>query len=298
MITVFEVAAFGAALCWAVAGLVSRNASQALGAISFNRLRMVQVLFMLVVWSLFSGGFATFEPWHWYPIIASGFIGIFLGDTALFLTMNRLGPRRTAILFSLNAPISAFLGWLVLGEVLTLRETTGILTVFAGVVIAIVFGKRRSQLHQWEHVEGSLMVGAAIGFVAALCQSVGSLIARPVMETGIDPAAASAVRVAVAVFALTLLMQIRHPRLAQKSPITRKLFVTTAFSGFLGMAAGMTLILFALSGGELGIISTLSATSPALMLPLIWAKTGERPAVPAWFGAALVIVGSALIFGW
>ena len=63
------------------------------------------------------------------------------------------------------------------------------------------------------------------------------------------------------------------------------------------MAAGMSLILYALSGGEVWIVTTLSATSPALMLPFIWLKTGERPAGPAWLGAVLAVIGSGLIFG-
>ena len=61
------------------------------------------------------------------------------------------------------------------------------------------------------------------------------------------------------------------------------------------MALGVTLLLFALSGGKVGIVSILSATTPALLLPLLWIRTGERPAAGAWIGAALVVIGSALI---
>lgn len=57
----------------------------------------------------------------------------------------------------------------------------------------------------------------------------------------------------------------------------------------------MTLLLYALSGGKAGIGSTLSATSPVILLPMLWARTGERPAAGAWAGAALVVAGMALI---
>ena len=40
----------------------------------------------------------------------------------------------------------------------------------------------------------------------------------------------------------------------------------------------------------------LSATSPVIILPLIWLRTGQRPARGAWGGALIVIVGMALIF--
>ena len=58
----------------------------------------------------------------------------------------------------------------------------------------------------------------------------------------------------------------------------------------------MTLLLFARSGGSVGIVSTLSATSPVIILPWIWLRTGQRPAAGAWVGAAIVIIGMALIF--
>jgi drug/metabolite transporter (DMT)-like permease len=70
----------------------------------------------------------------------------------------------------------------------------------------------------------------------------------------------------------------------------------TALTGILALAIGMTLLLFALSGGQVGIVSTLSATSPVIILPMLWARTGERPAAGAWAGAGLVVVGMALIF--
>ena len=52
----------------------------------------------------------------------------------------------------------------------------------------------------------------------------------------------------------------------------------------------------ALSGGKVGIVSTLSATSPVMILPMLWLKTGERPAGGAWAGALLVVIGMGLIF--
>ncbi|MCP4024552.1 MAG: EamA family transporter [Desulfobacteraceae bacterium] len=53
---------------------------------------------------------------------------------------------------------------------------------------------------------------------------------------------------------------------------------------------------FGLSKGEAGIITTLAATTPVMMLPLIWLKTGERPALGSWLGAILTVVGSGILF--
>ena len=294
--SIFELAALSAALCWAITGIITAGPAQYLGALAFTRIRMSMVLVMLVAWVAFTGSWRTIGHDAFLPLVASGVVGIFIGDSMLFATMNRMGPRRTSILFSLNAPLAVILGWLVLGERLDVLELLGIALAFVGVTLAIVFGKRKSQLHQWEEIRGPLWMGVALGLGAALAQAGGSLIARPVMESGIDPAASSALRVATSVVCFYLAMLLPGNHLRAKAAMTPGIFAVTAFSGFLAMAVGMTLVLFALSGGQVGIVSTLSATTPALILPLLWLKTGEAPAPAAWAGAALVIAGSALIF--
>jgi drug/metabolite transporter (DMT)-like permease len=292
---IHEIAALGAAFCWALSALLAAGPSQYLGAIAFTRLRLVVVFVILGLYALFTGGWATIGRPDLLPIVASGLTGIFLGDTALFMTMNRLGPRRTNILFAMNAPISAVLGWLILDEVLSLRGILGIAVAGAGVVLAILFGKRRAQLHRWESVKGPLWIGVAFGLTAALGQSLGSLIIRPVMETGIDPVSVSALRAGVAAVALTTLGR-SSPLFRQANPLTWRIAGQATLSGILAMALGMTFVLFALSGGKVGIVATLSATTPALLLPFLWLRTREAPALGAWIGAALVITGSALIF--
>lgn len=292
----YESAALAAAAFWALTGLISTGPSQYLGAIAFNQARMVMVFAGLSLYVALTSGWGSITPELALPILLSGFVGIFLGDTALFLTLNRLGPRRTAILFSMNAPISTLLGWLILGEVLSARATLGIAITLAGVVLAITFGKRKSQLHHWESVKGPLWIGVSLGLLAALFQSVGSLFARPVMEAGADPVAVSSLRVGVAAIGLVLLARLPAQRFGPANRMTLKVAGMIALSGFIGMGLGMTLLLFALSGGEVGIVATLSATTPALQLPLLWWRTTEIPALGAWIGAALVVAGSALIF--
>ncbi|MES0812893.1 DMT family transporter [Roseibium sp. SCPC15] len=292
----YEAAALGAATLWAMTGLLSAAPAQHLGAIAFNCTRMVLVTLMLCVWVMLTTGWSSVGGGHLLPLVLSGFVGIFMGDTALFLTLNRMGPRRTAMLFSLNAPMSAILGWLLLSEELNSMQIFGIALTFLGVLLAIRFGKRKSQLHKWEDIKGPLWIGILLGFAAALSQSVGSLIARPIMEAGVDPVAASSIRVGVAALGLVVLMRLPFSWVKPAGRFTLPVVGIIAVSGFLGMGVGMTLILFALSGGEVGIVATLSATTPAVMLPMMWWRTREFPAPGAWVGAGLVVAGSALLF--
>jgi drug/metabolite transporter (DMT)-like permease len=292
---VHELAALGAATCWALTGIVAARPAAALGALAFNRWRQLFAVVFFAVVVAASGAWRELDSWV-VPLVLSGFFGIFVGDSLLFVTLNRLGPRRTGILFALNAPIAALIAWLALGETLAPRTLAGIAVTVAGVILAILFGKRRGQLHQWEAVRGRLWLGVATGLGAATGQALGSIIARPVMAAGVDPFAASLLRVVVGAACLSLLVRLPVASVRQKAPLDLRLGAQTALVAFLGLGVGMTLLLFALAGGKVGIVSTLSATSPAIILPMIWARTGERPAAGAWAGAALVVAGMALLF--
>ncbi|MFD2441765.1 EamA family transporter [Paracoccus kondratievae] len=119
---VHELAALGAAACWAITGILSQSAAQALGPFGFNRLRQGMVAIMLAVIVIATGrlgGIAFGDLWR---LSLSGVVGIFLGDTLLYVTLIRLGPRRSGALFALNAPMAALMGWLALGESLSLGD--------------------------------------------------------------------------------------------------------------------------------------------------------------------------------
>jgi len=293
---IHEIAALGAATCWAVTGMISAGPAGYLGAPAFNRVRQVFVTGLLTIYVLATGAWRELDAANVGPLLLSGLIGIFVGDTLLFAALNRLGPRRSGILFALNAPITALLGWLVLGEGLSTSSIAGIALTASGVFLAIIFGKRRSQIHEWETIKGPLWIGVLLGLGAATGQAIGSILARPVMETGIDPLLASLLRVGIAAFCLSVLIQLPIPSVKPRRPLTLKVAAMTALTGVLALGMGMTLLLFALSGGKVGIVSTLSATTPVMILPMLWLKTGERPAGGAWAGAALVVIGMALIF--
>lgn len=296
MIPVHELAALGAATCWAITGLIAAGPAGHLGSLAYNRGRQTLVAVLFVLYALVTGAWRDVDTALIAPLMLSGFIGIFLGDTLLFAGLNRIGPRRSGIVFALNAPIAAVLGFVVLGETLSLKAVAGVAITAVGVALAILFGTRGSQSHAWEKVKGPLWIGVAFGLGAATGQAVGSIIARPIMETGIDPILASVFRAGAAALCLSLLMSLPLPAVKARGPLTLKVAAMTALSAIIAVAIGMTLLLFALSGGKVGIVSTLSATSPAIILPMLWLVTGERPAAGAWAGAALVVVGLALIF--
>jgi drug/metabolite transporter (DMT)-like permease len=291
---IHELAALGTATCWAMTGILASDAIRALGPFHFNLIRQVFVTLILAAVVLATGAL-DLPGWSGVAVLAvSGVVGILLGDTLNFAAVGRLGPRRAGAIFALNAPMAAVLGWLVLGEKLGWQAGLGIAVTVAGVALAIL-GRPPSGAHRLEQVNGVLRLGLLFGLGAALGQAVGTLIARPYMTGGLDPYLGSLIRVGASGLAMGVLaaLPLAPPR---PKAVSGHVLLLTAATALIGLLLGMTLFLFALQGSQTGIIATLSATSPVIILPLLWLRTGQRPTVTSWAGAGLAVIGLALIF--
>lgn len=286
-----ELAALGTALCWATTGLFAADAVRALGPFYFNLIRQLFVTVLLAVIVVLHGTGVLPDLKDALLLAASGIVGILLGDTFNFSAVGRLGPRRAGAVFALNAPMAAIMGWALLGESLPAQAIFGILLTAAGVATAIM-GRPRQNAHRLELTQGAAIVGIIMGLGAAFGQAAGSLIARPVMMSGIDPYLASMLRVG----ASGVMMGIIAPFGPARPLLTRPALILTAATAIIGLLIGMTLFLYALQGSKTGIIATLSATSPVIILPLLWLRTGQRPTALSWLGAGLAVIGLGLIF--
>ena len=293
-VPIHELAALGTATCWATTGILASDAIRALGAFHFNLIRQGFVTLVLAIIVLGSGALALPDLTGLAVLALSGIVGILLGDTLNFAAVGRLGPRRAGAIFALNAPMAAVLGWLVLDEALGLQAGLGIAATVAGVALAIL-GRPASGAHRLEQVRGGLRLGVLFGLGAALGQATGTLIARPYMTGGLDPYLGSLIRVGASGLAMGVLaaLPLAPPR---PQGVTGKVLILTAATALIGLLLGMTLFLYALQGSKTGIIATLSATSPVIILPLLWLRTGQRPSATSWAGAALAVAGLALIF--
>lgn len=287
--------ALAAATCWAFGSMLSVTPARHLGAFAFSRWRMLMVAVMLWTMTLGISGFQTITFSQFSLIALSGLIGIFIGDTANFAAMNRLGPRRSGMLFSTNALLSAFLGFAIFDERMSLQTALGGILTITGVMIAIMYGRRKSEDHGWELNQGHVGAGIALGMLAALCHSVGSLIAKPVMAGSMDPILASAIRVTVSCCGHFVLLWSGVKAVQSKQAFTPSVLAQTALSGLVSMAVGMTFLLIALRYGDVGMVAILSSVTPILLLPLLWIFLRRPPAKWAWAGAALSVFGTSLI---
>lgn len=294
-----ELSGLVAALCWTISSLMAPGLIQRFGTMRFNTVRIMIASVILLFISLVTQRFNASLWLHVDLIILSGVLGIFLGDTMLFTAVHRLGPRRTGVIFATNAPMSILLGWLFLNEHLSLNQLFACGLVLSGVVIAILFGKRQS-LHAWEQTKGKLSIGILMALGGALGQASGALLSKPALLDGADPIAVSALRVTTGAVALMLAYGLfyRHRQPEHAIPfsqLTRQDFIGIAALATIGMVIGMSVLVWGVGNANVGIVTTLSAVVPVLILPGLWITTGQRPTFGAWLGAILVVTGAALI---
>lgn len=291
----YEWLALAAALLWGFSGLISITPARHLGSFAYSRWRIACVAVMLTVFAVITGGWSTITTDIWFPMALSGFFGIFIGDTALFASLNRIGPRRAGLLYSCHAVFAALLGLWLFNETMVGWRLIGATLVFAGVMIAVFFRQPPSNTHSWEETKGNIWVAVALGLIAAFCQALGSVIAKPALTGDVDPVAGSAIRMFAALSAHGILVLLGIKTARSLNPINRKIFGMVVLNSFLAMGLGMTFIMYALKWGDVGMVGILSATTPVMVLPLIWLFTKVRPAPSAWLGALLAVIGTSLI---
>ncbi|UTH76011.1 DMT family transporter [Chromobacterium sp. IIBBL 290-4] len=291
---IYDLAAVGAAGCWALGSMLGATPSRHFGPFAFTRLRLSLLTALLGGYSLLSGGWHTLGAASVRPVLLSGLAGIFLGDTVMFASMNRLGPRRTGLLFATHSVFSVLLGVLFLSERLSAAAMLGSLLVFGGVLLAVAFGRREVDAHVWERND-KLASGVALGLAAAICQALGTFFAKPAMVAGVDPIAASALRMGVSCGAHYLLWGSGLALAKSRGAYTPRMLGQTALNGLVALGLGMTLIMLALQRADVATVGILSAMSPVLILPMLWWKLKRPPPPLAWIGAALSCAGTALV---
>ena len=138
-----------------------------------------------------------------------------------------------------------------------------------------------------------LWVGISLGLLTSVAQALGSLLARPAMLAGADPVAAMVVRSGTgALFFIALLALPAFRPAALPSPAAIR---QIGLSAVAGMVVGMSFLMAALAVGDVGIVTTLSSTTPILILPMVWFVYHRMPRPLAWVGAVLAVAGTALI---
>ena len=286
--------AIGAAAIWSAVALSATRVVRYFGSYNYNLLRLLGIIVFFFPYIYINWESLYLNQSIFSAIVLSSIIGIIIGDTFLFVCLKRLGPRRQALLFSMQIPFTIILAEIFLQTLPSMTELIGCALIFSGILIAIQFNRTIPD-DDLENIQGNKYTGLFAGIGLALCQSIGIILMKPALQTT-DPIIVSYLRVLVAaVIMFGSLFFLKNNKLWEKMKDI-KITLFSIFLGFMGMGVGMTMLIYALKYGNPGVISTLSSTMPIMIIPILWIVTKNYAGHLAVVGATLTCVGAGIIF--
>lgn len=288
-----EVAALSAALIWAIASYIYIHLGKRLQPMLLNAAKCTLAIAMTGLTLLATQQLTpAIDAQSFVLLFISGVVGIGLGDTVFFESLNCLGSRRALLLESLAPPLTAFLALLFLDEALVSQAWLGIGLTIAGVAWVVV-----EQTPEAVHRYLRPWRGITFGLLAALAQASGSVMSRAALvNSDISPLWSTLVRLAAGVLILCCWLLIRKPSpheiTALKSPRFLAVLAAAAFfSTFLAIWLQQTAYKYTAAG----IAQSLTSTSPLFVLPIA-VVLGETVSLRAVLGVVVAIAGIWLLF--
>ena len=287
-----------AALGMVASSISFEVAGKKIGSLTVNILRLVQALIFLSITSFFVRGIA-------FPIDASlkeytflgisGFIGMFLGDLFMFESFVLLGARITTLIMTTVPVVTTLSAWIILGETLSFKEGLAILLTIGGIFLVMFYGNGKGEKEKDQKLKFPIRgIFCAIGGV--LGQSLGMVFSKIGLES-YNSLAATQIRVIVAIIAFTILISIKGRWKEVKKGMKDKAALKWLVVGsFFGPFLGVTAMLIALKNTSAGIVSTLSSTSPVLVIPFCIFIFKEKVKPIEILGAIISVGGASLFF--
>jgi drug/metabolite transporter (DMT)-like permease len=294
-----QLAALGAATCWAFSALLFANATRSMGVLALNIVRLVVGFGFLsaAAWALRGLPLPTdASPHAWAWLAVSGLLGFVFGDLCLFMAYVRIGTRLASLMMALAPLLTALIGWLLLGETLTGRDALGMTLTVAGIGWAVFEGSPAASGPGLAPQPRALLTGLALGFGGALGQAGGLVLSKLGMRS-YDAVAATQVRVLAGIAGYVLILTALRwwPRVGESLNDHRALGFAT-LGAFFGPFLGVSLSLFAVRHTVAGVAASIMALQPVIIIPLVVILYRERVGIGGVLGALVAVAGVALLF--
>lgn len=293
-----EIAALLTAFCWMLSSLCWTVAGERVGSLAVNVIRLLVALPMLLLIAALSNGgafpfAASAHTWFWLGL--SGFFGFFVCDLFLIRSFLMIGPRLGLLILSLSPPLTALIGWIVLGEHLTLTNWAGMVLTLAGVVWVIVESPSPAAGTGRRYVFS--LAGGLTAFIGAFAQAVAIVTAKMGMLDGCTAIAATQIRLVTGLGSfLVLILALRRYPMVFKAFHNRRALGVIFLGAVFGPVVGVTLMMVAVSLIPTGLTQTFLSTSPVMIIPFMWFFYKERVGWQAIAGAIVACVGVLFLF--
>jgi drug/metabolite transporter (DMT)-like permease len=289
-----ELSALSAALLWSFSSFVFTNATMRIGTTLLNISRLVLASIFLVITFLIAGIAFTANTSQILWLALSGFIGLVIGDTFLFMGFREIGPRITMLIMSTNPAIASVIAYFVFGETISLYGIIGIFVTLGGVSLVVLSTEEK------EHKKFKITkIGIFYGLMGAIGQGVGLIFAKLANDSGqVHSLIATFIRILASVIIL-LPIALFTKKLPNPIKVFRKDKIAlwlVVLGSIIGPYLGITFSFIAITYTKVGIASTIMSSVPIFMLPLSHFFYKEKLTWRAIAGAFIAVAGVAMLF--
>lgn len=303
--------AFLATFLWAGSTVCSSRAANLAGGTTAHFFRLVIAVAVLAVYALWLG--QGLQGAGALMFLASGALGIGLGDFSAFHAYTRIGPRLTSLFVQcLSVPFAAVIEWLWLGTTLSANALLGGGIIITGTALALLQGISvpRSETDLTPQVvRHRLITGSLMAIAGALVQASGAVMTRRAFELShmsgvpVDGMTAAFQRVCGGVLIMAVLFgatRISAPRSVSQATrhpgrMLRRALPWIFFSSLFGMVFGMGCFQWALEVSPTALVLSIIALTPLIVILMSWGIDGGRPTPLSIFACALAVSGVVVL---
>jgi len=237
------------------------------------------------------------HQWLWLSL--SGLVGFVMGDLFLFQSYVLVGARISMLIMSLSPPIAAGIGWLSMGETLTLKQALGMLLIFIGIAMVVLRSEKTpngSKIIGRKIKFGYSIPGLLLAFGGAVGQAGGLVLSKYGMA-GYDVVASVQIRVITGIvgFAAVLLFMHKSGNLlvaVKNAGAMRRITVGSFFGPFLGVSFSLLAVRYT----STGVASALMSIVPVLIIAPSAVLLKEKITFREVAGAIVSVVGVVTFF--
>jgi drug/metabolite transporter (DMT)-like permease len=287
------------AVCIAQNSVIYRYLGQRVGSESSAHIRMWLALPLILILTRLIEGIWFPTDWaasSYLALFASGVLGYFVTDLLMFRAFVLLGSRESMVIMTLSPVVTALLSFLLFSERLNALQIIGMTVTIAGVAMMILLDKRGGGPNSTEKQEGKA-VGVVLAILAAIFQSISLILAKMALHDG-GPASTNLLRNIGGLTAFILYYGIFKRRFTVhvKSFANRRYFFALVLATLAGPVLGMSSQMKALTLAPVGLVTTITQTSPILLLPYERIVLKRASSKASLTGTILSILGIALLF--
>jgi DME family drug/metabolite transporter len=294
-----EFAALGAAITWAVAPIMYKQALSGVSPVSANIVRCASnagFLVLFLVASGLAGVLASLPVGVAVVVIVSGLVGLGVGDTLYMFALKSIGVARAVPLATSYPLFSLLWATLLLGQAVTASAVVGTLVILLGIWLL-----SRQKAENKFHVHGRALTGVAVSLLAALSWSVSiTMMDFAVTMPGVVGGfAVNYAIVTVRITGMALVLLALAPLLDRGHGFLKlswKAIVLLCVGGLVANGLGWLLMNYSFLNIAAAQAVPISSTTPLFSALAGFAFFHEKITRDNTLGAILVVVGVALIF--